>query len=429
MLTQSGESFLAQYEALKSRFSDPAQLSIEQRKVMNEWLFGRPKEMLTELRSCRPIFQIPGHGQMSDITFVTTHKDVLEVLDRNRIFSVRKYEEKMRPPRGPFVLGMDDGDQYRKELEILRQVLPQAINAQTLISTIGRIVDHIFDGIAPKGRLDVIQDVAWLVPLRLNIIYFGLPEKDETTLKRWFRDIYKDLFLNLRENTQWTEGADKAVSEINAYLTQVLMSGPGDDTVLGRLMQRKADLGLEGVRRNAFGMTVGVVETCLKAIARTVDQFLRRPEQLREAQTAAKQGDEQTVLDYAFEAMRFNPQNHVLFRWCEQDCMIAEQSDHAMHIPQNSLVFAATLSAMFDPEVFPDPEKFDRTRPKENYLFFGHGLHECLGRYIGPIVLQAVLMRLLKLENLRRAPNDPYQLNPVNVLPDHFLVDYGPADS
>jgi hypothetical protein len=46
-----------------------------------------------------------------------------------------------------------------------------------------------------------------------------------------------------------------------------------------------------------------------------------------------------------------------------------------------------------------------------------------MGRYIGPIVLQAVLMRLLKLGTLQRAKNDPF--DPLDVLPEHLLVDYG----
>jgi cytochrome P450 len=226
MSNGSRESFLTEYDALEGRFSDPTQLSVERRKVMNDWLFNRPKEMLDELRSCRPMFQIPGHDPLPAITFVTKYKDVLDVLDRHQIFSVRKYEEKMRPPRGPFVLGMEDGDQYRKELEILRQALPQSANAPAVTTTIGRIVDELFDKIPPKGRLDVIQDVAWMVPLRFNIVYFGLPGQDEATLKRWFRDIYKDLFLNLRGIPEWIQDADKAVLEMNAYLTQLFSAGP-----------------------------------------------------------------------------------------------------------------------------------------------------------------------------------------------------------
>lgn len=416
-------SFLTEYGTLESRISDPAHLAMARRELINRWLFERPKEMFDELRTQRPIFQMRGLGMVPTITIVTKYKDVLEVLQRNRAFSVRKYEEKMVPPRGPFILGMADSEQYQRELKILQEILPQDPTSRDIPTTIGRIVDALFDKMPERGRLDVIQDIAWPVPLRLNIEYFGLSGQDEPTLKRWFRDIYKDLFLNLRGIPEWTKAADAAVLELNAYLMRLITSGPGGNTVLARLIARRADLGLDGVRRNIFGLTVGVVETCLKAIARTIDQFLRRPKQLEEAQRAARDGEVQTVLDYAREIMRFNPQNHVLFRWCEEACIIAEGSDRATLIPKDSLVFPATLSAMFDPEVFPDPERFDRTRPKENYLFFGRALHECLGRYIGPVVLQAVLMRLLKLDNLQRANDDPF--DPLDVLPEHFLVNYG----
>lgn len=392
---------------------------------MNDWLFNRPKEMLDELRSRRPIFQIPAHDRLFAITFVTKYKDVLEVLERNDVFSVRLYEQKMKPPRGPFILGMADGPQYQKELQILQATLPVDERSKDIATTINEIVNGIFDRLPATGKLDVIQDIAWPVPLKLNVQYFGLLGKPESTLKRWLRDIYKDLFLNLRNNPDWTKEADIAVGEMNAYLTDLIISRPPGNTFVTRLIKSEAELGLDGIRRNVFGITVGVVETCLKAIARTIDQFLRRPDVLNDARSAALAGDRRTVLDYAYEMMRFNPQNHVLFRWCEADYDMKSQDSNAIKIPQNSLVFAGTLSAMFDPDVFPNPEQVDVMRPKDKYLFFGHGIHECLGRYIGPAVLQEILMRFLTLENVRRAPDDSF--NSVHVLPEHFMVDYGPG--
>lgn len=50
-------------------------------------------------------------------------------------------------------------------------------------------------------------------------------------------------------------------------------------------------------------------------------------------------------------------------------------------------------AALRDPEVFPDPDRFDHTRPKESsaVLAFGVGTHNCAGQAIARAILRAVL--------------------------------------
>ena len=67
-----------------------------------------------------------------------------------------------------------------------------------------------------------------------------------------------------------------------------------------------------------------------------------------------------------------------------------------------SKVFTAIAPAMFDPEAFPNPKKFDihRTTP---YLHFGYGYHRCYGRHINGVVIPELVAAFLRLTNLRRA--------------------------
>ncbi|MGH7230454.1 MAG: cytochrome P450, partial [Nitrospiraceae bacterium] len=178
----------------------------------------------------------------------------------------------------------------------------------------------------------------------------------------------------------------------------------------------------EGIRRNILGVTVGVVETTLKAVSRTIDQLLHRPAEMQKATEAARRHDDAMMLKYAFEAMRFNPQNHVIYRWCEMPYILAEGTDRATAVPANSLVFAATLSAMFDSGKVSDPEVFKPDRPDDNYLFFGYGLHACLGRHLGPMLIREVVKRVLTLPNLRRAQDDGF--DPLDLLPRHFMLEF-----
>jgi hypothetical protein len=51
-------------------------------------------------------------------------------------------------------------------------------------------------------------------------------------------------------------------------------------------------------------------------------------------------------------------------------------------------VIAPPLAAMFDAEAFPDPSRFDPSRPFQCYLHFGFGPRRCFGQYIAETALQ-----------------------------------------
>ena len=439
-------SFLKEYDYLEKTILDPRLRARGRTKLISDWLIYRPNEILDELRRLATgqnmIFQMPGYlvfnspppVSVSPIAIVTKYDDVLEVLDTKKHpeFSVEPYRLKMeipppKPPRGPFILGKSTSDPlYKQEMPILAEAVKK--NSQKITQILQQILDPIFARIKPTGKLDVIQDLAWPVPLELNDKYFGVPGPDPVTFKRWMRDIYKELFLNLRGDQEWTRAADIAASEMNPYLDGLIQQyDMASESVLKELINvmktPPAGLAPNFVRRNIMGLTVGVVETSLKAIARTIDQLIRRPNELKAVQAAAGTNDKGTVLKYALEAMRFNPQNHVLFRMCVEDTWIADRTPRKSLIKKGTLVFAATLPAMFDEEgPFKQPREFKLDRDPNKYLFFGYDGHECLGRHLVPIVIQEVLMRLLTLNGLRRSHNDPF--DPVDLLPEHFYLEF-----
>ena len=63
-------------------------------------------------------------------------------------------------------------------------------------------------------------------------------------------------------------------------------------------------------------------------------------------------------------------------------------------IGAGELVLLNTRAANCDPEVFPDPERFDIARTDNPHLTFGHGAHFCLGAPLARIELQALFEML-----------------------------------
>jgi Dyp-type peroxidase family len=448
----SFSSFRQEYAVVEKTNPDPASRSRAQSDLIRGWLILRPKEMLDELRAMAEgqegkifhmegytVFGKPFYTTSPPIAIVTKYEDVLEVLDWSRhpgAFTVKLYRDQMevpppRPSRGQFILGKElDDPLYKKEMPVLANAVRSSPVSQLIPKILADILDPIFNGLKQRraGKLDVIQELAWPIPLGINAEYFGVRGPDPQTFKRWLRNIYRDLFLNLRRNPEWSKLADIAVSEMNPYLDGVIQGyDMGNESVLKQLIleDQKANPKFDPyfVRRNIMGLIVGVVETSLKAIARTIDQFLRRPQQLKEAQEAAARDDKAAILKYTYEAMRFNPQNHVLFRLCGKDTTIATGTPRQIIIRQGTIVFVATLPAMFDEQgPFKQPNEFKTDRNLSDYLFFGHDGHECMGRFLMPLVFQELFVRLLKMKSLKRANDDPF--DPLDLFPERFLVEF-----
>lgn len=91
-------------------------------------------------------------------------------------------------------------------------------------------------------------------------------------------------------------------------------------------------------------------------------------------------------------------------------------------VPAGRKVYAAALSAMFDPDVFPQPTRFRSDRPAASYLHFGAGLHACFGRYVNGIQIPELVAAVLRLDSLRpQHPRRPW-ITYDGPFPDRFPV-------
>ncbi len=367
------------------------------------WITSTPvlRVVFSILRKLRPV------AIFGKTVVVTKYKDVTEVLAREEEFTVHEIDGyRMDAMGNPFVLGMDASLEAARDRDILRQVIKRE-DLSVVREIIRKIGNELIEAAAPAGRIDVVNGYARLASVRLVAQYFGVPA-DEQAMMRWQRAIFNDAFVNLSNDPVIHAAAMTAAGEIIPYMNNLIIqrkrqTEPREDNVLNRLIAKQEDnpwLDDTAVRRN-ISCILGVVENTSKVVTHVIDQLLKRPKEFEIAVSAARNNDMDTIRKYSFEALRFNPHNPVILRYCKNGAVIGAGTRHERMVPPRSTIYAATLSAMFDPDVVTNPGDFDPER-NVDYLHFGHGPHLCTGRYINGVTVPELVAGLLRLNNLHR---------------------------
>jgi cytochrome P450 len=103
------------------------------------------------------------------------------------------------------------------------------------------------------------------------------------------------------------------------------------------------------------------------------------------------------------EALRWEQPITTVGRTATRDVKLA-----GVTIPEGSDVLVELGAANHDPDVWPDPERFDIFRPSKPHLAFGFGRHRCLGVYLARMELRVMLEATLDtFPNLRFDPAKP----------------------
>jgi cytochrome P450 len=364
---------------------------------------------------------------------VTRYEDVKEVLRRDADFAV-VYEPRMRQITAGenFFLGMQDIPDYTRDVSnmriaVRRDDLPGII-APFAAARAGEIVA------AAGARIDVPAALTLRVPAQLMGAYFGTPGPSEDTLIEWTTLGFWYLFLDLTADPDLGARTLAAAAAFRTYLDAAIVarkaSPTSTDDVLNRClaMQQAGLPGMDdlGIRNNLIGLIIGAVPTTSKAAVQALDQLLDRPDALAGAQAAARADDDEGLAGHVFEALRFNPVNPMIYRRALRGTMIAANTTRAVFAPEGSLVFAANLSAMFDPQAVAAPESFRPGRPPQDYILWGDGLHTCFGAHINQVLIPALLKPLLQQRNLRRAAGATGQVDCGGTpFPQHLWLELG----
>ncbi len=397
-------------------------------RVVRDWLTSRPHAMFDDLRQHAPTMQLGG------MAFVSRYHDAVDVLGRNDVFSVAPYgQAMMRINRGPnFLLGMDDGPEYRQQLRVLGRAFARG-DVERVQAIVAARTAEVLDAALTEGRLDLVDGFGRKVPALFIADYFGVTDPDPGTLAQWARAIFTDAFVNVLGEPLLSRRAMRASKAFRAHLDGLIATarteraaGVTRDDVLGRLLaqQEAGERALPDgrIRDDLLWCVAGMIDNVSAGVCRAIDLLLSRPAQWHEAAGAARAGDDARVQAYVCEALRFCTPTPVAVRRCVRPHIVSRGTPHGKTIGAGTLVFVGLGAAMMDHTVVDGPTEFRIDRPPQHYLHFGAGLHTCLGKHIAMTHLTAMVSALLRLPDLRRARGAAGRLRCLGPFPDRFVV-------
>jgi cytochrome P450 len=256
---------------------------------------------------------------------------------------------------------------------------------------IRNLVVSLLDAAARKEEFDFVQEFALQVPLQVISELIGIPAELREEIHRLTNKL-----LDREDGTGLEElGATMAATqEIYLGLVRERRARPRNDPITYLIESETKDD--EGVLRRLtddelafrFGeMAAAGHETVAKAIPNGAMAFQRFPGERR------KLIENPGLLPGAVEEiLRFDPPSQLQGRTTTRDVTL-----HGVTIPAGSKTMLLTGAATRDERKFENPDVFDISREAPmDTIYFGFGIHRCLGVYLARLELRIAFEELFK---------------------------------
>ncbi|OBJ54939.1 cytochrome P450 [Mycobacterium asiaticum] len=319
------------------------------------------------------------------------------------------------------IICAEGAEHHRLRSLVSRAFTPRAI--ARLDDTIETVLNELIDGVVAVGRCDIVTDIARHYPIPIICALLGAPRGDWGQFEGWAEAIFKmvNFSVNLVEEMPtvlrgWAEldaYVDDMIAERRHHLT---------DDLLSALIRAEDDgdrLSAEELRMTVAGLLLAGTDTTRNQLAASVQVLLDHPEQwavLRERPELAMSAVE--------ESMRHSPAVCNTVRTVAEDVAFGGYT-----FPAGVFLFVNSFAANRDPEIYPDPDRFDITRQgAPAVLTFGGGAHYCLGANLARKELAEGLTILARrMPDARRAAPAPWKPMMGMSGPTSLIVEFGPG--
>ncbi|MDC7341132.1 cytochrome P450 family protein [Streptomyces lydicus] len=271
----------------------------------------------------------------------------------------------------------------------LRKLVAKEFTArrvEALRPRVQQITDELLDAMlaAPDGRADLVEALAFPLPMTVICELIGVPAMDREAFRGWSNELVAPT------GEEAAYAATVAMSDYLVGLIEARRKDPGEGLLSDLIRTSDEDgdqLSREELVGTAFLLLVAGHETTVSLLSNGVRALLQHP-----AQLAALRADF-SLLDNAVEEMlRYDgPVETATWRFSSEPVEIG-----GTLIPAGETILVALASASRDPERYSAADDFDITRDARGHAAFGHGIHFCLGAPLARLEARVALRSLLE---------------------------------
>lgn len=363
-------------------------------------------------------------GLETDITYppglqhfmVVGYEDVTEGLKKSHLFSNKPFTFNLGLVFGRS-LSVMDAPEHQRYWRLLQKIfLPQNVKAWGK-DIVEPVIDELMGEFIERGEADLVDQFTVHFPFRVIYRQLALPA-EETAI---FHKLSIGQTVVVVDREHGVEASEK-LGEYFRALIAARRAQPGNDLV-SLLVHAEIDGDYlpEDVLVSFFRQLVNAGgDTTYRSSGSLLAQLLLNPDQLD-----LLRNDRSLISNAIDEIMRFDGPILVCTRMATEDVEMS-----GVKIPAGAIVHFVTGAANRDPDHFPDPDRFDITRPNAGRHFgFAAGPHICIGQHLARLEMARALTAVLdRLSNLRLDPDKPAPVikGANSRTPDHLYVKFDP---
>ena len=310
----------------------------------------------------------------------------------------------------------------------LRRLVSQAFSPKMVVRMkphIHQIADDLVNQVQSEGKMDLIGQFAYPLPVIVICELLGIPPDDRRQFSGWVDDIVATTDGSGPERPRTAEKSQQALFQLMDYLHDIVedrRSNPREDLIssLVAFESEEDRLSPDELYAMINQLLVGGHDTTTALIGNAMLALFQFPAELE------KLRNNPALITMAVEEfLRYETPAPRNTRRALEDLVIGGQS-----IQAGQTVLLMVISANRDAAMFPDPDRLNIARHPNQHLSFGWGSHFCLGaplaRQIAQISINTLLRRLprIHLADKGHAENPPWLhsmgLRTLELLPVDF---------
>jgi cytochrome P450 len=324
------------------------------------------------------------------------YQDILQILKSPTLFSSERGRQMPGHERSGSILSTDPPRHNKLRGLIALAFTPRAISRME--DRMRAIVNELLDAGVRDGKIDIISDLAYPLPVIVIAEMLGIPPNERDMFKRWSDGVVSNS----------TEQAQAGYEALDRYFRDIVNQRrkmPWDDLVSDLLTARLEDEPLTDDEIVDFCVLLLVAgnETTTNLLGNAVLCFDENPTLLDELRA-----DPSLLPDAIEEVLRFRSPVQRISRVATADTLVDSKQ-----IKADQPVFLWIASANRDEKQFPQAEIFDSKRSPNRHLAFGNGIHACIGaplaRLETRVAFECLLARFPLLRRDRTVELQPIQ--------------------